>query len=71
MKTMIIVAICLDKYVNCSWHVVRLTGSPRKTSCMLFSIIVDLWVTMREFAYASAWMEKQKSKGLKNYNDLI
>ena len=40
----------------------------------LFAMVVDLWVTMRGFAYASSWMELykqtskkavQKSKGLR------
>ena len=65
VKTIIIEAICLDEDVNCSWRVVASDWQPEESK-LLFSMIVDLWVKMRGFAYASAWMEKHKLDSKKN-----
>ena len=62
---MIIEAISVDEDVTYSWHVLASDWQPEESK-LLFSIVVDLWVTMRGFAYASAWMEEHKIDSQKN-----
>ena len=66
-------AIMDSKEVKLHWT----TLAAEWESCeakLLLEMVVDLWVTMRGFSYASAWLEKykdaskktlQKSKGLR------
>ena len=65
VKTKIIEAITVDEDIIYSWDVLASDWQPEESK-LLFSMVVDLWVTMRGFAYASAWMEKHKIDSQKN-----
>ncbi len=77
VKQELIREVSSDESVKSHWNVIS-TEWGTEESKVLFRMIVDLWVTMRGFSYASTWMEHhkietkktvQKSKGLrKNLN---
>ena len=75
----VIKAISLDDNVMFYWEL--LPGMWEVDECdALFKMIIELWVTIRGFAYASGWLEHykqiiktslQKSKGVRKTNQII
>ncbi len=59
MKSELISAIKASEAVQSKWEEVSAEWEPEE-SRVLFAQITDLWVTMRGFSYASAWMEQWK-----------
>ena len=57
--------ITANEDVRSQWAEVSAECEPEE-SRILFARITDLWVTMRGFSYASAWMEQWKESTKKS-----
>ena len=75
LKEKAIASIQANKDVLLRWSILSADWEAEEEQA-LFPMIVDLWVTMRGFAFASAWVEKhkerskitsQKSKGIRKH----
>ena len=54
-----------NKCVRCHWKAVSAEWEAEEAKT-LFTMMVDLWVTMRGFSYVSAWMERRKQETKKS-----
>ncbi len=73
IKSDLVCSIIANDNVKCHWATLSAEWEKQESE-VLFPMIIDLWVNMRGFSYASEWMERhkqltkkttQKSKGLR------
>jgi hypothetical protein len=50
-----------NETVDGEWKMVSAEWEPQESQ-IIFNMVVELWVTMRGFSFASAWMEKWKAE---------
>ncbi len=65
IKTEMLKLIEESEAVKCSWRGISAEWDSDESQ-ILFTMIVNLWVTMRGFAYASGWMERWKQEAKKS-----
>ena len=65
IKSELMSMITANEDVRSQWAEVSAEWEPEE-SRILFARITDLWVTMRGFSYASAWMEQWKESTKKS-----
>ena len=65
IKEELINSIEKDEMVQCHWTAMSAEWEPEESQ-ILFTMVTNLWVTMRGFSYASAWMERWKQETKKS-----